>query len=123
MVQQGNDSCPQAAGERTREELSRTPIPCLPAPIGTELGRRGDGQKVFLKLSFTCQYPALIWRAINSINISNFKPVFPLWHLLSDLSQSLSQPMKLSFCFLSLVHLWRGVRAALVGAWPAARVN
>lgn len=78
---------------------------------------------MFLRFSFTSHYPYLILLAINSVNISDSKLFCPLWCLVSQPSQSLSQLMNMLYV-LSPVYLQRGVRErSLVGVWHPTTVN
>lgn len=78
---------------------------------------------MFLRFSFTSHYPYLILLAINSVNISDSKLFCPLWCLVSQPSQSLSQLMNMLYV-LSPVYLQRGVRErSLVGVWHPTMVN
>lgn len=65
------------------------------------MGRRKGVLKSVFKIYSTSHYPALIWLVINSVNMPKLSLFGPLWHLVSDLSQSSSHFMN-PYIFFSL---------------------
>lgn len=104
-MQQGKDSSSWEVAETMCDELTITThaLPsCISEGEEVEGGKRKRQSKGIFKIYFTSLYPALIFLAINSVNISNLNLFFLWQYLLSDISQTLSQLMNLFYIFSPL---------------------